>query len=37
VLVLPNHPGYIDPFLLFAVLWPSLRMRPLVYRGTFQG
>jgi long-chain-fatty-acid--[acyl-carrier-protein] ligase len=37
VLVLPNHPGYIDPFLLFAVLWPALRMRPLVYRGTFQG
>jgi long-chain-fatty-acid--[acyl-carrier-protein] ligase len=37
LLILPNHPGYIDPFLLFAVLWPSLRMRPLVYRGTFQG
>src|SRR3954465_3866809 len=37
VLVLPNHPGYIDPFLLFAVLWPSLRMRPLVYHGTFLG
>jgi long-chain-fatty-acid--[acyl-carrier-protein] ligase len=37
VLVLPNHPGYIDPFLLFAVLSPSLRIRPLVYRGTFQG
>src|SRR5215469_11040550 len=37
VLILPNHPGYIDPFLLFVVLWPSLRMRPLVYRGTFQG
>ena len=37
VVVLPNHPGYIDPFLLFGVLWPSLRMRPLVYRGTFQG
>jgi long-chain-fatty-acid--[acyl-carrier-protein] ligase len=37
VLVLPNHPGYIDPFLLFGVLWPTLRMRPLVYRGTFQG
>ncbi len=37
VLILPNHPGYIDPFLLFAVLWPSLRMRPLVYAGTFQG
>jgi long-chain-fatty-acid--[acyl-carrier-protein] ligase len=37
VLVLPNHPGYIDPFLLFVVLWPALRMRPLVYSGTFQG
>src|SRR4051812_9566794 len=37
VLVLPNHPGYIDPFLLFAALWPSLRMRPLVYSGTFVG
>jgi long-chain-fatty-acid--[acyl-carrier-protein] ligase len=37
VLVLPNHPGYIDPFLLFGVLWPALRMRPLVYGGTFRG
>lgn len=37
VLVLPNHPGYIDPFLCFAVLWPALRMRPLVYSGTFKG
>ena len=37
VLVLPNHPGYIDPFLLFGVLWPALRMRPLVYSGTFRG
>jgi long-chain-fatty-acid--[acyl-carrier-protein] ligase len=37
VVILPNHPGYIDPFLLFCVLWPSLRMRPLVYSGTFQG
>jgi long-chain-fatty-acid--[acyl-carrier-protein] ligase len=37
VLILPNHPGYIDPFLLFGVLWPALRMRPLVYRGTFLG
>src|SRR5436309_7052227 len=37
VLILPNHPGYIDPFLLFAVLWPALRMRPLVYGGTFRG
>src|SRR5438034_445542 len=37
VLILPNHPGYIDPFLLFAALWPSLRMRPLVYGGTCRG
>jgi long-chain-fatty-acid--[acyl-carrier-protein] ligase len=37
VLILPNHPGYLDPFLLFVVLWPSLRMRPLVYHGTFRG
>jgi long-chain-fatty-acid--[acyl-carrier-protein] ligase len=37
VLVLPNHPGYIDPILLFGVLWPSLRMRPLVAGRTFQG
>src|SRR5436309_7916023 len=37
VLILPNHPGYIDPFLLFAALWPALRMRPLVYSGTFRG
>src|SRR5262245_21758360 len=36
-LILPNHPGYIDPFLLFAMLWPSMRMRPLVYSGTFKG
>src|SRR5258708_24012838 len=37
VLILPNPPGYIYPFLLFAALWPSLRMRPLVYSGTFSG
>jgi long-chain-fatty-acid--[acyl-carrier-protein] ligase len=37
VLVLPNHPGYNDPFLLFAVLWRALWMRPLVYSGTFRG
>jgi long-chain-fatty-acid--[acyl-carrier-protein] ligase len=37
MLILPNHPGYIDPFLLFALLWREARMRPLVYSGTFQG
>ena len=35
-LVLPNHPAYIDPMLVFAVLWPSLRMRPMVYAGNFK-
>jgi long-chain-fatty-acid--[acyl-carrier-protein] ligase len=35
-LVLPNHPGYVDPPLVFAALWPTLRMRPMVYEGNFQ-
>ena len=30
VLVLPNHPAMVDPLLVFAHLWPILRMRPLV-------
>jgi long-chain-fatty-acid--[acyl-carrier-protein] ligase len=33
---LPNHPGYIDPPLVFAALWPALKMRPTVYEGNFQ-
>ena len=36
VLVLPNHPGYIDPILVFTVLWPRLRMRPMIYTGNFK-
>jgi long-chain-fatty-acid--[acyl-carrier-protein] ligase len=35
VLVLPNHPAYIDPPLVVASLWPVLRPRPLVYEGLF--
>ena len=35
VLVLPNHPGLIDPQLVLAVLWPALRPRPTVYEGHF--
>ncbi len=35
VLVLPNHPGLIDPLLVLAVLWPSLKPRPTVYEGNF--
>ncbi len=30
-LILPNHPGYIDPAFLLMLLWPSLRPRPMVY------
>ncbi len=37
VLVLPNHPAYIDPFLVFVLFWPRLKMRPLVYAGNFRG
>lgn len=35
-LVLPNHPGYIDPPLIFAALWPTLKMRPMVYEDNFK-
>ena len=30
-LILPNHPGYIDPAFVLMTLWPSLRPRPMVY------
>jgi long-chain-fatty-acid--[acyl-carrier-protein] ligase len=36
VLVLPNHPGYIDPPLVISALWPVLRPRPLIYEGFFR-
>jgi long-chain-fatty-acid--[acyl-carrier-protein] ligase len=35
VLVLPNHPGLIDPLLILAILWPALKPRPTVYEGHF--
>src|SRR5437588_22154 len=31
VLVLPNHPGYCDPPIVLASLWPVLKPRPLVF------
>jgi long-chain-fatty-acid--[acyl-carrier-protein] ligase len=37
ILLMPNHPAYIDPFIIFALFWPWSRMRPLVYAGNFQG
>jgi long-chain-fatty-acid--[acyl-carrier-protein] ligase len=36
VLILPNHPAYIDPPLVMSVLWPVLRPRPLIYEGVFR-
>jgi long-chain-fatty-acid--[acyl-carrier-protein] ligase len=36
VLVLPNHPAYIDPPLVLSALWPTLRPRPLIYEGFFR-
>lgn len=35
VLILPNHPGLIDPLLVLSVIWPSLQPRPTVYEGNF--
>jgi long-chain-fatty-acid--[acyl-carrier-protein] ligase len=35
VVVLPNHPGLIDPLLVLAILWPSLKPRPTVYEAHF--
>ena len=37
LLILPNHPAYVDPFLVFMTFWPRLKMRPLVYAGNFRG
>jgi long-chain-fatty-acid--[acyl-carrier-protein] ligase len=36
VLVLPNHPGYIDPPLVLSSLYSRLRPRPMVFEGVFQ-
>src|SRR5947208_10570276 len=36
VLILPNHPGYIDPPLVFAALWPTLKPRPLAFELLFK-
>ncbi|MCI0459728.1 MAG: AMP-binding protein [Gemmataceae bacterium] len=33
-LILPNHPGYIDPALLLTVLWPYLHPRPMMWEGS---
>jgi long-chain-fatty-acid--[acyl-carrier-protein] ligase len=35
LLILPNHPAYIDPPLLFSLLWPALKPRPLLFESNF--
>ncbi len=34
--VIPNHPGYMDPTILLIVLWPYLRPRPMLYEENFK-
>jgi long-chain-fatty-acid--[acyl-carrier-protein] ligase len=34
-LILPNHPAYIDPPLVFTALWGALEPRPLLFEGNF--
>jgi long-chain-fatty-acid--[acyl-carrier-protein] ligase len=36
VLILPNHPAYIDPALVLAALWPALKPRPMVFETMFR-
>src|ERR1700716_3188557 len=36
VLILPNHPGYIDPALVLAAFWPALKPRPMVFETLFR-
>jgi long-chain-fatty-acid--[acyl-carrier-protein] ligase len=34
-LILPNHPGYIDPLLVLTALWPLLKPRPMLFADMF--
>jgi long-chain-fatty-acid--[acyl-carrier-protein] ligase len=35
LLILPNHPAFVDPIILLTWLWPALRPRPLLFEGNF--
>jgi long-chain-fatty-acid--[acyl-carrier-protein] ligase len=35
ILILPNHPAFVDPALVLALLWPRLDPRPLLFSGNF--
>lgn len=36
VLILPNHPAYIDPSIVLTHLWPVLRPRPMLFENLFK-
>jgi long-chain-fatty-acid--[acyl-carrier-protein] ligase len=36
ILILPNHPAYIDPLIVLNTLFPVLHPRPLLFEGNFQ-
>lgn len=36
VLILPNHPAYIDPVIILATLWPALKPRPMMLETMFK-
>ncbi len=36
ILFMPNHPAHMDPLILFLLLWPKYRMRPLVIEYIFR-
>ena len=35
-LILPSHPAYVDPMILFSRVWPRFQPRPLVAEDTFK-
>ena len=36
LLILPNHPSYSDPVIVFSQLWSQLRPRPLSWEGNWK-
>jgi len=37
ILLLPNHPGLIDPIIIASVFYPTFRPRTVLYEGNFTG
>jgi acyl-CoA synthetase (AMP-forming)/AMP-acid ligase II/1-acyl-sn-glycerol-3-phosphate acyltransferase/acyl carrier protein len=35
-IILPNHPAYVDPLLVYRTVWPVLRPRPMLFEGLFK-